>query len=167
MAPGETGPAPDAPGAADYWMERALSLADRAAAAGEVPVGAVLVDADGTCLAACHNAPIALHDPTAHAEIRALREAGERLQNYRLPGTTLYVTLEPCSMCAGAMIHGRVARLVYGATDPRTGAAGSALDLIHHPSHNHQIEVVCGVRAEKAGDQLRRFFRARRRVNPS
>ncbi|WP_018875623.1 MULTISPECIES: tRNA adenosine(34) deaminase TadA [unclassified Thioalkalivibrio] len=162
VAPGETGPAPDAPGAADYWMERALSLADRAAAVGEVPVGAVLVDADGTCLAACHNAPIALHDPTAHAEIRALREAGERLQNYRLPGTTLYVTLEPCSMCAGAMIHARVAHLVYGAPDPRTGAAGSALDLIEHPAHNHRLEVTGGILGEEAAEQLRRFFRARR-----
>lgn len=162
---GADGPRPEQPEAHDFWMARALEEAGRAAELGEVPVGAVLVAADGTCLASCHNAPIAQHDPTSHAEVRVLRAAGERLRNYRLPGTTLYVTLEPCSMCAGAMIHARVARLVFGAVDPRTGAVGGALDLIHHPSHNHHIEVLRGVRGDEAGDQLRRFFRARRRVN--
>lgn len=156
------GPSPEQPEAHDFWMARALEQAAHAADAGEVPVGAVLVAADGTCLAACHNAPIESHDPTAHAEIRALRAAGQRLQNYRLPDTTLYVTLEPCSMCAGAMIHARVQRLVYGATDPRTGAAGGALELLDHPTHNHRIDVIGGVRAEEAGNLLRTFFRARR-----
>lgn len=159
---GIDGPRPEQPGADEFWMGRALEEAERAAEAGEVPVGALLVAADGSCLAACHNAPIEAHDPTAHAEVRALRAAGQRLQNYRLPGTTLYVTLEPCSMCAGAMIHARVARLVFGASDPRTGAAGSAVNLIDHPAHNHRIEVTGGVLADAAGDQLRRFFRARR-----
>ncbi|WP_038054323.1 tRNA adenosine(34) deaminase TadA [Thioalkalivibrio sp. ALJ1] len=156
------GPCPEQPEAHDFWMARALEQATHAADAGEVPVGAVLVAADGSCLAACHNAPIESHDPTAHAEIRALRTAGQRLRNYRLPGTTMYVTLEPCSMCAGAMIHARVERVVYSTTDPRTGAAGSALDLLGHPTHNHRIKVVSGVRAEEAGDLLRAFFRARR-----
>lgn len=149
------------------WMEHALAQAEAAAAAGEVPVGAVLVDAEGNALAATHNAPIASCDATAHAEIRALREAGERLGNYRLPGTTLYVTLEPCSMCAGAIIHARVARLVYAAADPRTGATGSAIDLIHHPAHNHRVAVTGGVLADRAAAQLRDFFRARRRSTPA
>ena len=149
------------------WMEQALAQAEAAAAAGEVPVGAVLVGADGQLLAAAHNAPIASCDATAHAEIRALREAGNRLGNYRLPGTTLYVTLEPCSMCTGAIIHARVARLVYAAADPRTGATGSAIDLIHHPAHNHHVEVTGGVLAECAATQLRDFFRARRRNTPA
>ncbi len=160
---GERTPAPDAPGAHDFWMARALEQAGQAAEAGEVPVGAVLVAADGNCLATARNAPIEHHDPTAHAEIRVLRAAGRRLQNYRLPGTTLYVTLEPCSMCVGAMVHARVERLVFGATDPRTGAAGGALDLIGHPAHNHRIEVVSGILGDAAGDRLRAFFRARRR----
>lgn len=149
------------------WMEHALAQAEAAAAAGEVPVGAVLVDAEGNVLAAAHNAPIASRDATAHAEIRALRAAGERVGNYRLPGTTLYVTLEPCSMCAGAIIHARVARLVYAAADPRTGATGSAIDLIHHPAHNHRVAVTGGVLAERAATQLRDFFRARRRNTPA
>ncbi len=148
------------------WMEQALAQAEAAAAVGEVPVGAVLVDADGQLLAAAHNAPIASCDASAHAEIRALREAGERLGNYRLSGTTLYVTLEPCSMCTGAIIHARASRLVYAAADPRTGATGSAIDLIHHPAHNHRVEVTGGVLAERAATQLRDFFRARRRNAP-
>ena len=159
---GQAGPPPEDARAHEYWMQLALAAAEHATAAGEVPVGAVLVAADGTCLAVAHNAPIARHDATAHAEINALRDGGQRLGNYRLPGTTLYVTLEPCSMCAGAMIHARVAHLVYGATDPRTGAAGGALDLIHHPAHNHRIEITGGVRADEAAEQLRAFFRARR-----
>ncbi|WP_018169626.1 MULTISPECIES: tRNA adenosine(34) deaminase TadA [unclassified Thioalkalivibrio] len=162
MDPSGAGPAPDHAGADDYWMEKALEQAEQAAQVGEVPVGAVLVAADGTCLAASHNAPIGLHDPTAHAEIRALRAAGERLENYRLPGVTLYVTLEPCSMCAGAMIHARLARVVFGASDPRTGAAGGALELFGHPAHNHRIDVTGGVLGGVAGERLRRFFRARR-----
>jgi tRNA(adenine34) deaminase len=144
-----------------HWMELALALAARGAEAGEVPVGAVLV-LDERCLAQAHNAPILACDPTAHAEIRVLRAAAQMMNNYRLPGTTLYVTLEPCPMCVGAMIHARVARLVYGAPDPRTGAAGGALDLLAHPSHNHRIAVIGGVAAAQAAEQLRTFFRARR-----
>lgn len=144
-----------------YWMSLALQEAERGQEAGEVPVGAVVV-LDGRCLARAHNAPIGERDPTGHAEIRVLREAAQRLANYRLPGTTLYVTLEPCPMCVGAMVHARVARLVYGAPDPRTGAAGGALDLVSHPSHNHRIEVTGGVEAERAAAMLREFFRLRR-----
>nr|WP_232222300.1 tRNA adenosine(34) deaminase TadA [Thioalkalivibrio paradoxus] len=142
-------------------MALALQEAQAGARAGEVPVGAVLV-LGGVCLARGHNAPIGEHDPTAHAEVRVIRQAARILRNYRLPGTTLYVTLEPCPMCVGAMIHARIARLVFGASDPRTGAAGSALDLVTHPSHNHRIAVTGGVLAEQAGEQLRAFFRARR-----
>lgn len=144
-----------------YWMSLALEEAALGREAGEVPVGAVLVQ-DGSCVARAHNAPIGAQDPTAHAEIRVLREAAQRLGNYRLPGTTLYVTLEPCPMCIGAMVHARIARLVYGATDPRTGAAGGALDLVAHPSHNHRIDVSGGVEAERAAAMLRDFFRQRR-----
>jgi tRNA(adenine34) deaminase len=143
------------------WMLLALEEAAEGARAGEVPVGAVLVR-DGVCLARGHNAPIGEHDPTAHAEIRVLRQAARLLGNYRLPGTTLYVTLEPCPMCVGAMIHARVARLVYAAGDPRTGAAGGALDLVSHPSHNHHLVVTGGVEAQRASELLREFFRARR-----
>ncbi len=159
---GEVGPAPEHAEAHEYWMGRALEQAARAAELDEVPVGAVLVAADGTCLAAAHNAPIGEHDASAHAEIRALRAAGQRVENYRLPGTTLYVTLEPCSMCAGAMVHARVARLVYGASDPRTGAAGGAIDLFGHPAHNHRVVIHGGVRAESSAEMLRAFFRVRR-----
>ena len=143
------------------WMERALALAREAAAAGEVPVGAVLVR-DGALVAEGRNRPIADHDPTAHAEIVALRAAGRRLANYRLPGTTLYVTLEPCTMCVGAMVHARVQRLVFGAPDPRTGAAGSVIDLARAPFHNHRLAVTGGVLAEASAELLRDFFRRRR-----
>lgn len=143
------------------WMALALEEAAAGWRAGEVPVGAVLVQA-GECIARAHNAPIGQQDPTAHAEIQVLREGARVLHNYRLPGTTLYVTLEPCAMCVGAMIHARIARLVYGAADPRTGAAGGAIDLVTHPSHNHRIEVTGGVSAERAGEMLREFFRLRR-----
>ena len=144
-----------------YWMEQALERALRAETEGEVPVGAVLVK-DGLLVGEGWNRPIGANDPTAHAEINALRDAAERLGNYRLPGTTLYVTLEPCPMCVGAMIHARVERVVFGAHDPRTGACGGALDLAHHPSHNHHLSVDGGVLAEPAADLLRAFFRARR-----
>ncbi len=143
------------------WMRRALQLAGEAAAAGEVPVGAVLVR-DGDILAEGRNGPIGLNDPTAHAEMMALREAGRRLGNYRLVGTTLYVTLEPCAMCAGAMIHARVERLVYGAADPKTGAAGSVFDLTDVSALNHRIDVTGGVLEDECGRLLREFFRARR-----
>jgi tRNA(adenine34) deaminase len=145
-----------------YWMRRALAQAARAEAAGEVPVGAVLVY-HGECLAEAWNRPIRRHDPTAHAEINVLRLAARRLGNYRLPGTTLYVTLEPCAMCVGALIHARVARVVFGAYDPKTGAAGSVFDLLHDPRHNHQVECTGGVLAEECGARLRAFFRARRK----
>ena len=142
-------------------MARALDLARQAQAAGEVPVGAVLVR-DGLVIAAAHNSPIGRHDPSAHAEILVLREAGQRLGNYRLPGTTLYVTLEPCPMCAGALVHARVERLVYGAPDPRAGAAGTVFDIVRSGELNHWVEVQGGVCADDAAALLQAFFRARR-----
>src|SRR5690606_18022440 len=132
-----------------------------AAAAGEVPVGAVLVK-DGEIIARGRNAPIAQHDPSAHAEMAALRAGAQRLGNYRLDGCTLYVTLEPCAMCSGAMLHARLDRVVYGAPDPKTGAAGSVLDLFASPQLNHQTVVQGGVLAEPAAALLRDFFKPRR-----
>ena len=147
---------------ADQWfMRRAIELAREAEAAGEVPVGALVVR-DGEVLAEGFNRPISTHDPTAHAEMVALRAAAARIDNYRLTGTTLYVTLEPCAMCAGAMVHARVARLVYAATDPRAGAAGSVFNVVQNPALNHRLEVVPGVLAEECGLLLRGFFVARR-----
>jgi len=142
-------------------MAQALALARRAEQAGEVPVGALLVR-DETVLAEGWNRPILSTDPTAHAEIVAMREAAVRLSNYRLPDTTLYVTLEPCAMCAGAIVHARIARVVFGAADPKTGAAGSVLNLLEHPQLNHQVVVVGGVLAEDCGNLLQAFFRTRR-----
>jgi len=144
------------------WMEQALAAAREAEAAGEVPVGAVIVGPSGELLARAANAPIALHDPTAHAEILALRAAGRALGNYRLPGCALYVTLEPCAMCVGALVHARIARLLYGATDPKAGACGSVFDLAGGAKLNHRIEVTGGVRAEESAALLRKFFAARR-----
>ena len=143
------------------FMRRALELALEASRAGEVPVGAVLVR-DGNIVAQGSNRPISSCDPTAHAEIVALRAAGVALETYRLLDTTLYVTLEPCAMCAGAMVHARVRRLVYGATDPRAGAAGSVFNIVQHPALNHRIEVDGGVLAEQCGALLREFFAERR-----
>ena len=144
------------------FMQRALDLARRAQDEGEVPVGAVLVK-DGQVVGEGWNRPIAAHDPTAHAEIQALRAAAQRLGNYRLPGTTLYVTLEPCPMCAGAIVHARVGRVVFGARDPRSGAAGSVFDLLPSDQRfNHRTEAEGGVEAEEAGRMLKAFFRARR-----
>jgi tRNA(adenine34) deaminase len=143
------------------FMKRALDLARQAEAAGEVPVGAVIVK-DGVIVAEGWNHPIGAHDPTAHAEIVALRAAGAALGTYRLTGTTLYVTLEPCAMCASAMVHARVQRLVYAATDPRAGAAGSVFNIVQHPSLNHRIECTGGVLADECGALLRSFFVARR-----
>lgn len=148
-----------------FFMSRAVVLARQARRAGEVPVGAVIVR-EGQVIAEAANAPIAGQDPTAHAEILALRAAGETLGNYRLPGTTLYVTLEPCPMCAGAMVHARVSRLVYGAADPRTGAAGSVFDLVRSPALNHQVDVTGGILADECGELLKAFFRARRGGSP-
>jgi tRNA(adenine34) deaminase len=142
-------------------MEAALAEARQAAAAGEVPIGAVAVS-DGAILARGQNRVLRDNDPTAHAEMVALREAAVALGNYRLNGCTLYVTLEPCAMCAGAMIHARIDRLVYAASDPKAGAAGSVLAVLNHPRLNHLIRVERGIFAEEAGELLRSFFRERR-----
>ncbi len=142
-------------------MKRALDLARKAGAVGEVPVGAVLVK-DGVVVGEGWNRPVSAHDPTAHAEIGALRAAGAELGNYRLVDTTLYVTLEPCAMCAGALVHARVARVVYGAVDPKTGAAGSVFDTLISPRHNHRVAVSAGILADEAAELLRTFFRSRR-----
>ena len=142
-------------------MGEALALARTAAGRGEVPVGAVVVR-DGVVIGRGGNAPIAASDPTAHAEIAALREAGRALGNYRLPGCELYVTIEPCAMCAGAIIHARIARVVFGARDPKTGACGSVIDLFAEPRLNHHAQVVAGVRADECGALLSQFFAARR-----
>ena len=152
---------PSLPATDASWMRHALQLAERAQQCGEVPVGAVLVLGD-TVIAEGWNCPIATHDPTAHAEIQALRAAGPRLENYRLLDTTLYVTLEPCVMCMGAISHARVRRVVYGATDPKRGAAGSVLQLADADFLNHRIEVTGGVLGDECGNQLRAFFKARR-----
>ncbi|KAA8995707.1 tRNA adenosine(34) deaminase TadA [Affinibrenneria salicis] len=145
----------------EHWMRRAMELALRARAEGEVPVGALLVQ-DDQIIGEGWNRPIGHHDPTAHAEIMALRQGGQHLQNYRLIDTTLYVTLEPCIMCAGAMVHGRITRLVYGAADEKTGAAGSLVDILRHPGMNHQIEIRSGVLAAECSAMLSDFFRWRR-----
>jgi tRNA(adenine34) deaminase len=142
-------------------MQQALVLAGRAEAGGEVPVGAVLVD-DNALIAEGWNQPISGHDPSAHAEVMALRAAGHALQNYRFTGSTLYVTLEPCLMCVGAIVHARVARLVFGAHDPKSGAVVSVCRAFELPGLNHRVEVTAGVLAEECGDLLRTFFRARR-----
>ncbi len=143
------------------WMRRALELAARAEAEGEVPVGAVLVLND-TIIGEGWNRPIGNRDPSAHAEIVALRAAAQTLGNYRLPDTTLYVTLEPCPMCAGAMVHARVARVVYGARDPLAGAAGTVFDIFTAPTLNHHPQLCAGVLAEECGAALKAFFRSRR-----
>jgi len=152
------------PGTSDeVFMQRALQLARCAWEEGEVPVGAVVVR-EGEIIGEGWNRPIASHDPTAHAEIQALRAAGEMLGNYRLPGTTLYVTLEPCPMCAGAIVHARVAEVIYGATDPRAGAAGSVFELLPSDARfNHRTACRGGVMAGEASQMLRDFFRERRK----
>ena len=145
----------------EHWMAKALELAHKAEAAGEVPVGAVIVK-DGELIAEGWNHPISSHDATAHAEIMALRSAGEKLGNYRLPDTELFVTLEPCPMCVGAMLHARVRRVVFATGDPKTGALGGAFNLLEACSHNHVFDVESGVLEDEAGDLLRSFFRSRR-----
>lgn len=145
------------------YMQQAISQAHNAWALGEVPVGAVVVK-EGQIVATGFNQPIGTHDPTAHAEIMALRAAAEILGNYRLPGCELYVTLEPCAMCAGAMMHARLARVVFGASDPKTGACGSVVNLFEQEKLNHHTEVVGGVLAEECGSLLKDFFAERRRA---
>jgi tRNA(adenine34) deaminase len=145
----------------EVFMQLALEQAQLAWQHGEVPVGAVVV-CDGEVIASGFNQPIGQHDPTAHAEIVALRAAAEKRGNYRLPGCTLYVTLEPCVMCSGAMMHARLARVVYAAPDPKTGACGSVLDLFAHEKLNHHAEVAGGVLADQASTMLKAFFAERR-----
>lgn len=144
-----------------HFMSRALELAREAEAAGEVPVGAVIVK-DGSIIAEGWNRPISTHDPSAHAEMIAMRAAAVALQNYRLLDTTLYVTLEPCAMCAGAMVHARVKRLVFAATDPRAGAAGSVFNIVQHAALNHRMQVDEGVLRDECSAVLRGFFQRRR-----
>ena len=144
------------------WMELALDQAELAAAAGEVPVGALVIK-DGEILGRGHNRNLLDNDPTAHAEIVALRQAAARVGNHRLVGCTMVATIEPCSMCAGALIHARIARLVYGASDAKAGAAGSTVQVINHPSLNHHMEVTAGVLAGKCSEVLQKFFRQKRR----
>ena len=149
------------PASDDDWMAEALALAQAAGERGEVPVGAIVVK-NGVIIGRGGNAPIAGTDPTAHAEIAALRDAGRALGNYRLPGCDLYVTIEPCAMCAGAIFHARIARVVFGAPDPKTGACGSVVALFAEPRLNHHATVRGGVRAGECGNLLTRFFDARR-----
>jgi tRNA(adenine34) deaminase len=143
------------------FMQQALDQAKLAGAAGEVPVGAVLVR-DGQVISRGFNQPISNSDPSAHAEMMALRSAAQNESNYRLPGTTLYVTLEPCTMCAGAMLHARVERVVFGAADPKTGAAGSVINVFSEKQINHQTQVEGGIMSEECGQVLRNFFKERR-----
>ena len=158
---------PDRQDIDERWMRHALALAERAEREDdEVPVGAVVVGADGSLLAEGWNRNITESDPTAHAEIVAMRRAGRLLRNHRLVDCTLYVTLEPCAMCAMAMVHARLARVVFGAADPKPGAAGSVFDLLGDARHNHRVEVTGGVLAEESGARLTDYFR-RKRGKPS
>ncbi len=145
------------------WMQLALEQAKLALAAGEVPVGAIIMK-DGQLVGSGFNRNLMDHDPTAHAEIVALRQAAAGLGNHRLPGCTLICTIEPCCMCAGAMVHARISRLVYGAADPKAGAAGSMLEVTNHPQLNHQIEVTPGVLAEQCSELLKAFFVEKRKA---
>ncbi len=146
----------------EHWMQLALEQAARAAAAGEVPVGAVVVSPEGQLLGSGYNQPIAGKDPTAHAEVMALRAAAAKVDNYRLPGCTLYVTIEPCTMCVGAMVHARISHLVYGAPEPRFGAVVSGRRLLDEGEFNHRMSYEGGVLAERCGEVMREFFRSRR-----
>ncbi len=145
----------------EHWMQQALALAQRAEAEGEVPVGAVVV-LNNELIGEGWNHPISSHDPSAHAEISALRAAARHMGNYRLPGAVMYVTLEPCVMCAGAMVQSRIDRVVYGATDAKTGAAGSVFDVLQSRELNHRVEVESGLLAEACGTLLQSFFQSRR-----
>lgn len=146
----------------EFWMRKALQLAQYAESLGEVPVGAVLVK-DNQLIAEGWNQPITSNDPTAHAEIVAIRKAGRQLENYRIVDTQLYVTLEPCVMCAGALIHARVARVVYGASDPKAGADESVFHLLRDERFNHRIDVTAGVLAQECGQLLSQFFQSKRK----
>jgi tRNA(adenine34) deaminase len=145
----------------EFWMEEALREGQRAQAAGEVPVGAVVVR-DGQIIGRGRNQPIASNDPTAHAEILALRDAGQNLGNYRLEDCDLYVTIEPCAMCAGAIVHSRIRRLIYGSDDPKSGAVNSVMQLLEHPALNHRVLVKSGVLAGRSTELLQAFFRDKR-----
>jgi tRNA(adenine34) deaminase len=147
----------------DYFMEQALAQARNALAAGEVPVGALVVSKSGDIVGRGYNHPISAHDPTSHAEIVAMRDAARHLANYRLTGMTLYCTLEPCVMCAGAIVHARIARLVFGACDPKAGAAGSLYNVVNDPRLNHQPEIVTGVREPECRKLLQEFFEWKRK----
>ncbi|MGD9593133.1 MAG: tRNA adenosine(34) deaminase TadA [Candidatus Berkiella sp.] len=144
-----------------FWMQHALSLASKARCEDEVPVGAVIVR-DNEILGEGYNQPIFKHDPTAHAEIQAIRDAARHDKNYRLTNTTLYVTLEPCAMCAGAIIQARISKVVFGAFDPRSGAAGSVFNVLNEPALNHRCEVIAGVAQEACAEILKSFFKAKR-----
>lgn len=145
----------------EYWMSRAIELAKQAEAINEVPVGALVV-ADGEIIGEGYNTPIVEHDPSAHAEMKAIRMAAKHCQNYRVINATLYVTLEPCPMCAGALVHSRIRRVVFGAFDEKTGAAGSVMQLCQHAALNHQLEVTGGVMAQQCGEVISEFFKRRR-----
>jgi tRNA(adenine34) deaminase len=144
------------------WMSYAIELASKAELQGEIPVGAVLVK-DGEVIGEGWNQSITLNDPTAHAEVMAIRDAGQRVDNYRLVGSTLYVTLEPCPMCAGAMVHSRIDKLVFGASDLKTGAAGSVMNIVAHDQLNHQLEVIAGVLQQDCSEAISAFFKKRRK----
>lgn len=146
----------------EYWMGQALILAQSAADAGEVPVGAVVVSATGELLGSGFNQPIRTHDPSAHAEIMAIRNASIAVSNYRLPGCVIYVTIEPCTMCIGAIVHSRIARVVYGAPEPRFGAIESGRRLLDEGAFNHRVEYIGGVQSQQCGELMRDFFKGRR-----
>ena len=146
----------------EQWMNLAIKQAVKAEVKGEVPVGAILVK-DGLLIAKAHNQPISTNDATAHAEIQLIRSAGKKQENYRLTGTSLYVTLEPCAMCLGAMMHARIERIVYGAHDPKTGACGSSVNLIEANCFNHKIDLVSGILENQCGELLKKFFISRRK----
>jgi tRNA(adenine34) deaminase len=145
----------------EYWMQKAITLAKQAETQGEVPVGALVVK-ENELLGQGWNRPISSHDPSAHAEIVAIREAASSTGNYRLPGTTMYVTLEPCVMCAGAIMHARISRVIFGAYDQKAGAAGSIIDIFSNPKLNHHAEIVCGIFEQECADLLKQFFLSRR-----
>ncbi len=169
-ASAETETSADKPQASErdlHWMRHALALAERAEREDdEIPVGALIVDAEGRVVGEGWNRNIGEYDASAHAEIVAMREAGRALSNHRLVGCTLYVTLEPCAMCAMAAVHARIARVVFAASDPKTGAAGSVFDLLADPRHNHRVEVLGGVYADEAGVMLTNYFRRKRGKPP-